>query len=140
MTFAGVSTNNGRLQDDCTDTYAHDRESAGQEGRIDEAELAAAAFLARYQGRTLDAYGHDLWAFQWAADEGLVILSATRPQIEFYVRAMEGRGELRTRRKLPAKARSGFAPQSIVGPGSCACWPGALGGTGLSLRVALHEL
>ena len=67
--------------------------SAGQEQNVDEAELAAAAFLARYQGRTLDAYRHDLRAFfQWAADEGLVILSATRPQVELYVRAMEGRG------------------------------------------------
>ncbi len=67
--------------------------SAGQEQRIDEAELAAAAFLARYQARTLDAYRYDLRAFfQWAADEGLVVLSATRPQIELYVRAMEGRG------------------------------------------------
>ncbi len=67
--------------------------SAGQEQRIDEAELAAAAFLARYQGRTLDAYRYDLRAyFQWAADEGLVILSATRPQVELYVRALECRG------------------------------------------------
>lgn len=30
---------------------------------VDEAELAAAAFLARYQGRTLDAYRYDLRAF-----------------------------------------------------------------------------
>ncbi len=37
--------------------------SAGHEERIDEAELAAAAFLARYQGRTLDAYRYDLRAF-----------------------------------------------------------------------------
>jgi len=67
--------------------------SDGQEQRIDEAELAAAAFLARYQGRTLDAYRYDLRAFfQWAADEGLVILSATRPQLELCVRAMERRG------------------------------------------------
>ena len=29
----------------------------------DEAELAAAAFLSRYQGRTLDAYRYDLRAF-----------------------------------------------------------------------------
>ncbi len=36
--------------------------STGQEERIDEAELAAAAFLARYQGRTLDAYRYDLRA------------------------------------------------------------------------------
>jgi hypothetical protein len=27
---------------------------------IDDAELAAAAFLARYSGRTLEAYRHDL--------------------------------------------------------------------------------
>src|SRR5918993_3827486 len=60
---------------------------------VDEAELAAAAFLARYQGRTLDAYRHDLRAFfQWAADDRLDILKATRPQIELYVRAMEARG------------------------------------------------
>lgn len=67
--------------------------SAEHDERIDEAQLAAAAFLARYQARTLDAYRYDLRAFfQWAADEGLVILSATRPQIELYVRAMEDRG------------------------------------------------
>src|SRR3954470_19714324 len=60
---------------------------------VDEAELAAAAFLARYQGRTLDAYRYDLRAFfQWAADDRLEILKATRPQIELYVRAMEARG------------------------------------------------
>ena len=60
---------------------------------VDEAELAAAAFLARYQGRTLDAYRYDLRAFfQWAADDRLDILKATRPQIELYVRAMEARG------------------------------------------------
>lgn len=59
----------------------------------DEAELAAAAFLARYQGRTLEAYRHDLRAFfQWASDTGLDVLGATRPQIELYVRAMEERG------------------------------------------------
>jgi len=30
---------------------------------IDEAQLAAVAFLARYSGRTLDAYRHDLRGF-----------------------------------------------------------------------------
>ena len=30
---------------------------------IDEAELAAVAFLARYSGRTLEAYRHDLRSF-----------------------------------------------------------------------------
>lgn len=31
----------------------------------DEAQLAAAAFLARYSGRTLDAYRQDLRGFRW---------------------------------------------------------------------------
>jgi len=52
-------------------------------GLFDEAELAAAAFLARYRGRTLDAYRHDLRTFfQWAADLGLGVLDATRPYID----------------------------------------------------------
>ena len=38
-------------------------------------ELAAAAFLARYHGRTLDAYRYDLRAFfQWAVNEALKTL------------------------------------------------------------------
>lgn len=54
------------------------------------AELAAAAFLARYQGRTLEAYRHDLRSyFQWAADAGIEVLAASRPQIELYVRHLE---------------------------------------------------
>ncbi|MDE3202841.1 MAG: tyrosine-type recombinase/integrase [Acidobacteriota bacterium] len=37
------------------------------------------AFLARYSGRTLDAYRHDLRnLFQWAADRNLAVLEATR--------------------------------------------------------------
>ena len=37
-------------------------------GPPDEAELAAAAFLARYGGRTLEAYRYDLRCnFPWAA-------------------------------------------------------------------------
>jgi integrase/recombinase XerD len=60
---------------------------------FDEAQLAAAAFLARYSGRTLDAYRHDLRAFfQWASDNQLLVLSATRPHIELYRAAMEERG------------------------------------------------
>ena len=36
--------------------------------KVDEAELAAAALLARYSGRTLEAYRHDLRSFfEWAA-------------------------------------------------------------------------
>jgi integrase/recombinase XerD len=59
---------------------------------IDEAELAAAAFLARYSGRTLAAYRHDLRTFfQWAAIVGLAVLDATRPQIELYRATLEDR-------------------------------------------------
>lgn len=57
------------------------------------AHLAAAAFLARYRGRTLDAYRHDLRDFfQWASDLGLDVLAASRPHIELYRAAMEERG------------------------------------------------
>jgi integrase/recombinase XerD len=59
---------------------------------FDEADLAAAAFLARYSGRPLDAYRHDRRAcFQWAADAGLGVLDATRPHIELYRKALEAR-------------------------------------------------
>ena len=60
---------------------------------IDDAQLAAVAFLARYSGRTLDAYRHDLRGFfQWAADNDLAVLAATRPHIELYRSWMEDRG------------------------------------------------
>jgi hypothetical protein len=60
---------------------------------LDDAEVAAAAFLARYQGRTQDAYRYDLRAyFQSTADSELEVLGVTRPQIELYVRWMEERG------------------------------------------------
>jgi len=60
---------------------------------FDEAQLAAAAFLARYSGRTLDAYRHDLRTFfQWAADVRLGVLDATRPHIELYRAALENQG------------------------------------------------
>ena len=63
------------------------------DGAFYEAQLAAAAFLARYSGRTLDAYRHDLRGFfQWSADVGLTVLAATRPHIELYRGSMEDRG------------------------------------------------
>src|ERR1700680_2842969 len=63
------------------------------DGVFDEAQRAAAAFLARYSGRTLDAYRHDLRGFfQWSADVGLTVLAATRPHIELYRGWMEDRG------------------------------------------------
>jgi integrase/recombinase XerD len=60
---------------------------------IDDAQLAAVAFLARYNGRTLEAYRHDLRGFfQWASDNNLAVLAATRPHIELYRSWMEDRG------------------------------------------------
>jgi Phage integrase, N-terminal SAM-like domain len=63
--------------------------------RLDEAELAAASasFLARYSGRTLEAYRHDLRGyFQWATDNDIEVLAATRGHIEVFRSAMEARG------------------------------------------------
>ena len=46
---------------------------------FDEAELAAASFLARYGGRTIEAYRHDQRGFfQRAADHGIAVLVARR--------------------------------------------------------------
>ena len=60
---------------------------------FDEAQLAAAAFLARYNGRTIDAYRQDLRGFfDWAGIVGLEVLTATRGHIELYRQHMEQRG------------------------------------------------
>jgi integrase/recombinase XerD len=60
---------------------------------LDEDQLAAVAFLARYRGRTLEAYRRDLRnLFQWAADHDLAVLEATRTHLEFYRTSMEQRG------------------------------------------------
>ena len=57
------------------------------------ADLAVAAFLARYSGRTFEAYRHDLRTyFQWASDAGLEVFSATRGHIELYRATLEERG------------------------------------------------
>jgi integrase/recombinase XerD len=60
---------------------------------VDETRLAAAALLARYSGRTLEAYRHDLRSyFQWALDNRLEVLAATRPHVELHRSVMEQRG------------------------------------------------
>jgi site-specific recombinase XerD len=49
--------------------------------------------LARYSGRTLEAYRQDLRSyFSWAKCSALDVLSATRPHIELYRHHMEQRG------------------------------------------------
>ncbi len=61
--------------------------------RPSPADLAVAAFLARYSGRTFEAYRHDLRTyFQWASDAGLEVFSATRGHIELYRATLEERG------------------------------------------------
>ena len=60
---------------------------------VNEAELAAVAFLARYSDRTLEAYRQDLrFFFAWTASVGLEVLAATRPHIELFRHHMEQRG------------------------------------------------
>ncbi len=60
---------------------------------LDKAQLAAASFLARYSGRTLEAYRQDLRGFfQWATDHDVPVLAATRPHIEVWRGSMEERG------------------------------------------------
>ncbi|HET6965619.1 MAG TPA: site-specific integrase [Acidimicrobiales bacterium] len=57
------------------------------------AELAAAAFLAGYRGRTVESYRHDLRSFfAWAEEVGLEVPFATRPQLDLYVRHLEETG------------------------------------------------
>jgi site-specific recombinase XerD len=60
---------------------------------FDEEQLAAASFLARYNGRTLEAYRHDLRGFfQWAHDHDIQVMLAKRPHIELFRVSMEQRG------------------------------------------------
>ena len=57
------------------------------------AQMAAAAYLARYSGRTLETDRYDLRTFfQWCTYVNLAVLEATRPQIELWRSAMEERG------------------------------------------------
>jgi site-specific recombinase XerD len=60
---------------------------------LDKYQLAVVAFQARYRGRSLEAYRHDLRAlFQCAADHHLAVLEATRAHLELYRISMEERG------------------------------------------------
>jgi site-specific recombinase XerD len=60
---------------------------------LDEAQLAAVAFLARYRGRTLDSHRADLRQyFTWLDSVDVEPLAATRTHIELYRASMEARG------------------------------------------------
>jgi integrase/recombinase XerD len=57
----------------------------GGEHEVDEAQLAAVSFLARYNGRTLEAYRHDLRGFfQWATDHSIAVMQASRAHVELF--------------------------------------------------------
>ncbi len=56
----------------------------------DDLHLAAAGYLARYSGRTRDAYALDLRTFfYWCTARGVAVFAMTRPHVELYVRWME---------------------------------------------------
>jgi integrase/recombinase XerD len=58
--------------------------------RIDPVRLAAAAYLARFKGRTRLHTESDLRCFLfWCSERALAPLAATRPHIELYVRWMQ---------------------------------------------------
>jgi hypothetical protein len=68
-------------------------------------QLAAAGFLARYSGRTRDAYALDLKTyFAWRATRGTEVFEMTRPHVEVYVRWIGG--------VRPAPPR----PRGVAGP------------------------
>jgi integrase/recombinase XerD len=69
------------------------RPTVQQLDRMDPINLATMGFLARYKGRTLEAYTLDLkHFFAWCACNGLPPLQARRPHLELYLRALEQHG------------------------------------------------
>jgi hypothetical protein len=66
----------------------------GAEYEVDETRsLLRSHLLARYRGRTLEAYHHDLRGFfQWAGDHEVAVMAASRAHIELFRAWMEDRG------------------------------------------------
>jgi hypothetical protein len=82
------------------------------EFEVDEAQLAAVSFLARYSGRTLEAYRHDLRGFfQWATDHGIAVLEASRSHIELFRAWMETAD-------WPRRRSTVGSPRSVASTGS----------------------
>ena len=116
------------------------REIAGvsEPYRLDEAQLAAVAFLARYSGRTLDAYRHDLRTFfQWAADRAW--RSRRDPGPHRAVPGLDGAGAWPPRRSTggcrPCAGSTG-SPTSTAG--SRPTRPSTCAGQGATRRGAWH--
>lgn len=71
-------------------TLALPQATVGGLANMDPLELASMGFLARYKGRTLEAYTLDLRSFfGWCATHHLPPLQATRPHLELFIRWME---------------------------------------------------
>lgn len=71
-------------------TLALPQTTVGGLANMDPLQLATMGFLARYKGRTLEAYTLDLRSyFGWCATHGLAPLQATRPHLELFIRWME---------------------------------------------------
>lgn len=81
--------------------------------RIDEAELAALAFLARYSGKTLESYRQDLrHFFAWCAERRLPVLDMRRELIELWIRDQEENGFTRTT-KAGGTTRHPYKPKTM---------------------------
>lgn len=82
----------------------------------DALHLAAAGYLARYSGRTRDAYALDLRSFfYWCSARGIGVFAMTRPHVELYVRWMEeerGYAPATTARRLSTVA--GFYRFAVI--------------------------
>jgi site-specific recombinase XerD len=73
-----------------SDQVSHGGATASQlPAQVSVVRLAAAGFLARYEGATRRAYDLDLrtW-FAWCLRQGVEPLAVTRPMVELYVRWM----------------------------------------------------
>ncbi len=90
------------------------------DGILDEVTRRALfAFLARYRGDTLRAYGQDLKAYlTWCQQHELQPLQARRPHLELYLRWMEQRNY------APPRSAGGSPPSpgSTATPSSTGTW------------------
>lgn len=76
-----------------TNAIALPSSTASDLAEMDPLKLATMGFLARYRGKTLQAYTLDLKSFfGWCESVGLRPLQATRPHLELFVRWMEQHG------------------------------------------------
>jgi hypothetical protein len=92
-------------------------ERPGAGFKVDDAQLAAVSFLARYSGRTLEAYRHDLRGyFQWASSNDVDVLTPTVRRVPRDDRALP-RAALCQDRGFGARARGRRSGEGLPGRG-----------------------